>query len=186
MKATRWIITEVDGRIASVAADYSHFARIAAKIAEGSPKATERIEAHKISTEELVGLSRSISFEDLRLFGSKFQTGVWRTLYDKMKESPRLISYTDLAQMCGNAPGVRAVAHAVAMNPFAWIVPCHLVVPKESITKIGDIRSTAMETTLFKGADLYLLDSIDVGEYAYGPALKRYLIKLHFEINQKP
>ena len=39
------------------------------------------------------------------------------------------------------------------------------------------IRSRAEETTLFKGRDLYLLDTIDVGEYAYGPAVKRTLIK---------
>ena len=43
--------------------------------------------------------------------------------------------------------------------------------------KAKEIRAGA-EKTLFKGSDLYLLDSIDVGEYAYGPELKRELIKL--------
>ena len=33
--------------------------------------------------------------------------------------------------------------------------------------------------TLFKGSDLYLVDSIDVGDYAYGPETKRTLIKRH-------
>ena len=30
---TEWIITEIDGKIASIAADYRHFAEIAAKVA---------------------------------------------------------------------------------------------------------------------------------------------------------
>ena len=72
--------------------------------------------------------------------------------------------------------GVRAVAHAVACNPVAYIIPCHLVVPKESIDKILRIRSIA-EKTIFKGSDLYLLDSIDVGGYEYGPDLKRRAIE---------
>jgi hypothetical protein len=46
--------------------------------------------------------------------------------------------------------------------------------------KAREIRATA-ESTLFKGSDLYLLDSIDVGEYAYGPEVKRELIKIHLK-----
>jgi hypothetical protein len=42
---------------------------------------------------------------------------------------------------------------------------------------VNDILSSALRT-LFKGSDVYLLDSIDVGEYAYGKELKRELIKL--------
>jgi hypothetical protein len=74
--------------------------------------------------------------------------------------------------------GVRTVAHAVAMNPVAYLIPCHLIIPKESMDKAREIRATA-QSTLFKGSDLYLLDSIDVGEYAYGPDTKRALIKRH-------
>ena len=65
----------------------------------------------------------------------------------------------------------------MTLNPLAVIVPCHLVVPKESIDRIAEIRADAESSTLFRGSDLYLLDSIDVGDYAYGPALKRDLIK---------
>ena len=79
--------------------------------------------------------------------------------------------------MAENPAGVRAVAHAVAVNPVAFVIPCHLIVPKEAMDKAKEIRAIA-EKTLFKGSDLYLLDSIDVGEYAYGPELKRELIKL--------
>jgi hypothetical protein len=69
------------------------------------------------------------------------------------------------------------VAHAVACNMIAYIIPCHLIVPKDSIDKILQIRTVA-EGTIFKGTDLYLLDSIDVGEYEYGSALKRRVIEL--------
>ena len=69
------------------------------------------------------------------------------------------------------------MAHAVAINPVAWVIPCHLIVPKETLDKARVIRETA-EKTLFKGQDLYLLDSIDVGEFAYGADIKRELIKL--------
>jgi hypothetical protein len=46
--------------------------------------------------------------------------------------------------------------------------------------KAREIRAVA-ESTLFKGSDLYLLDSIDVGEYAHGPETKRELIKRHLK-----
>ncbi len=72
--------------------------------------------------------------------------------------------------------GVRPVAHVVAINPIAYIIPCHLIVPKESLDKVQEIRTRA-EGTLFKGKDLYLLDSLDVGAYAYGAELKRAFIK---------
>ena len=51
------------------------------------------------------------------------------------------------------------------------------VITKESLDKAQAIRQMA-EKTLFKGSDLYLLDSLDVGEYAYGADVKRALIKL--------
>ena len=170
-----WIIIEIDGKIASVAGDYRHLPRIAAEIAALSPKKTGYISTRKISTEQLLELAANTSWEDLRLFGTKFQLSVWKTLYGL---EPRLYSYSEFAHMVDNPQGVRAVAHAVAANPVAYIIPCHLIVPKESVDKAREIRSLA-EKTLFQGRDLYLLDTLDVGEYAYGPELKRELIKLH-------
>ena len=53
----------------------------------------------------------------------------------------------------------------------------------EPLVKVGDkvqaIRTDAQKT-IFQGADLYLLDSIDVGEFAYGKKWKRALIGLCF------
>ena len=169
-----WIVTEVDGKIASIAADYRHFAKIAADIDTLSPEDVDEVRTLKISTEELLEMGKTLKWEDLRLFGSAFQIKVWETLF---KMPRKLLSYTEFAALAENPAGVRAVAHAVALNPVAYVIPCHLVVPKESLDKVRQIRETA-EKTLFKGSDLYLLDTIDVGEYAYGPDIKRELIKL--------
>ena len=174
---TEWIVTEIDGKIASVSDDYRQFAEIAAKVALLPPKSVGCVSTHKISTEELVSMAGTVKWEDFRLFGTKFQLKVWKQLFDL---EPRLYSYTDLAALCDNPQGVRSVAHAVAMNPVAYLIPCHLIVPKESMDKAREIRATA-ESTLFKGSDLYLLDSIDVGEYGFGPETKRELIKLHLK-----
>ena len=174
---TEWIVTEIDGLIASVSADYRPFADIAAKVAQLPPKSVGSVSTHKVSTDELVAMAETVKWEDFRLFGTKFQQKVWKQLFDL---EPHLYSYTDLAALCDNPLGARSVAHAVAMNPIAYLIPCHLIVPKESMDKARDIRATA-ESTLFKGSDLYLLDSIDVGEYAYGPETKRALIKRHLK-----
>jgi O-6-methylguanine DNA methyltransferase len=98
---------------------------------------------------------------------------VWKKLFDLPR---KLYSYTELAALVDNPQGVRAVAHVVALNPVAYVIPCHLVVPKESLDKAAEIHSLAQKT-LFKGSDLYLLNSLDVGAYAYGSELKRELIK---------
>ena len=174
---TEWIVTEIDGLIASVSADYRHFAALAAKIAQLPPKSIGTVSTRKIGTEELVALAGTVRWEDLRLFGTKFQLRVWKQLYEL---DPRLYSYTELATLCDNPQGVRSVAHAVAINPVAYLIPCHLIIPKESMDKAREIRATA-QSTLFKGSDLYLLDSIDVGEYAYGSETKRELIKIHLK-----
>ena len=53
------------------------------------------------------------------------------------------------------------------------------VIPKESMDRIAEIQASA-KSTLFEGRDLYLLDAVDVGEYAHGKATKRSLIALEF------
>ena len=177
-----WIVTEIDGKVASIAADYRHFAAIAARIASHSPAAVDRIETRKLSTDALAELAGTLGWDDLRLYGTKFQLQIWKALFDLTHPgAPTLLSYTDFAALVGNPQGVRAVAHAVAMNPVAYVIPCHLIVPKESIDRIREIRRSA-EATLFRGSDLYLLDTIDVGEYAYGPAAKLELIKKQLSV----
>jgi len=172
---TQWIITEIDGKVASIATDYRHFARIAREVDALPPEEVDSIGTRKISTDELLEFARFLSWEDLRLFGTPFQQKVWKTLWEMPRQ---LHSYTEIAALAGTPQGVRAVAHAVAINPVAYVIPCHLVIPKESLDRAQEIRTRAEGTTLFKGQDLYLLDSLDVGDYAYGPDIKRELIKL--------
>lgn len=106
--------------------------------------------------------------------------GVGGKIVEEQPEA-RLISYSDFAGLCSNRAGVRAVAHAIGLNPVSIVIPCHLVIPKESIDKITDIQKKA-ESTIFKGDDLCLNSilndsSIDFGEYSHGRELKRMLIR---------
>ena len=185
-KDQRWVVTRIDGKIASVSADFRGLSRVSEYVAKLPVDIISEITVTKVSTDDLAGLSATTKWEDMRLAGTPFQLNVWRKLYllthheDGTPIMPgegiKLLSYSQLADLCENPRGVRAVAHAVACNPVAYIIPCHLIVPKEAIDKILAIRTVA-EGTIFKGTDLYLLDSIDVGEYEYGSELKRRLIE---------
>lgn len=185
-KDQRWVVTRIDGKIASVSADFRGLSRVSEYVAKLPADSISEITVTKVSTDDLAGLSATTKWEDMRLAGTPFQLNVWRKLYllthheDGTPIMPgegiKLLSYSQLADLCENPRGVRAVAHAVACNPVAYIIPCHLIVPKEAIDKILAIRTVA-EGTIFKGTDLYLLDSIDVGEYEYGSELKRRLIE---------
>lgn len=204
----KWVIVRVDGKIAAISADFRALADIAASIAEDSmqaraPKGEKRrknkkvdlccneIKAEVTGFEEVWQLRRSVRWDDLMLFGTDFQKKVWRKLWElthpddsEMNVTPKikLLSYSDFADLCQNRAGVRAVAHAIGMNPLSVVIPCHLIVPKESIDKIKDIHKKA-ESTIFKGDDLCLEsiirdNSIDFGEYSLGRELKRRLIEM--------
>ena len=185
-KDQRWVVTRIDGKIASVSADFRGLSRVSEYVAKLPVDNISEITVTKVSTDDLAGLSATTKWEDMRLAGTPFQLNVWRKLYllthheDGTPIMPgegiKLLSYSQLADLCENPRGVRAVAHAVACNPVAYIIPCHLIVPKEAIDKILAIRTVA-EGTIFKGTDLYLLDSIEVGEYEYGSELKRRVIE---------
>ena len=177
----KWIIVRIDGKIAAVSTDYRMLASITARLAQKDVHYNE-ISATSASFEQVWNLRKEVRWEDLMLFGTDFQKSVWRRLYDLTHSDRRtdLISYSDFAELCQNRAGVRAVAHAIGLNPVSVIIPCHLVIPKESIDKMQEIRKKA-ESTIFKGDDLCLNSilndsSIDFGEYALGRRLKRELI----------
>ena len=174
---------------------------------KGRKKGSDGIQVHKEITATRVGfdevwrLRHETGWDDMMLFGTDFQKKVWRQLWEMThqtetesghdQKSPKkegqnkeksLICYRDFAELCQNRAGVRAVAHAIGLNPVAVLIPCHLVVPKEAIDKINAIRTKA-ESTIFKGEDLCLDsilkdESIDFGEYSLGRNLKRKLITL--------
>lgn len=191
----KWIVVRIDGKIAAVSTDYKLLASISTTLAKGtrSGKAKNEtahiysnITATAVGLEEIWKLKEETTWDDLLLFGTEFQKKVWRKLWDlshtenESSQSISLISYSDFAELCQNRAGVRAVAHAIGLNPVSVIIPCHLVIPKESIDKIKEIHKKA-EATIFKGDDLCINSilsdsSIDFGEYALGRKLKRKLI----------
>ena len=184
----KWIIVRIDGKIAAVSTDYRQLASISARLAKGERHEYGEISAVTAGMEEVWRLRKEVSWDDMMLFGTDFQKKVWRKLYDLTHEedgspkTPDLICYSDFAELCRNRAGVRAVAHAIGLNPVSVIIPCHLVIPKEAIDKMREINRKA-ETTIFKGDDLCIEsilkdESIDFGEYALGRGLKRELIRM--------
>ena len=203
----KWIVVRIDGKVAGVSTDYRMLARISDMLVRqdtgkaGKETVYGEITATATEFDEVWKLRQTLAWDDLMLSGTDFQKKVWRKLWDLthkadlQEEVPgqigndggmasdngaRLVSYSDFAELCQNRAGVRAVAHAIGLNPVSVIIPCHLVIPKEGIDKIRDIRKKA-ESTIFKGDDLcvgsILADtSIDFGEYALGKTMKRELI----------
>ena len=162
----KWIIVRIDGKIAAISTDYRLLAEITARI-DSSTRSGKRVNQknnlpyQKISAEtagfdDIWKLRQKASWDDLLLFGTEFQKKVWRKLFDlthQKDNAARLISYSDFAELCQNRAGVRAVAHAIGLNPVSVVIPCHLVIPKESIDKMKEINKKA-EATIFKGVDL--------------------------------
>lgn len=187
-KDGKWVIVRIDGKIASISTDYRAMLAIAGELSRQKNPEYAEITIRTVSFEDVWDLRRQVSWEDFLLFGTAFQKRVWKCLYELLDEIPakgedalKLLSYSDFAERCGCLSGVRAVAHAVGLNPLAVLIPCHLIVPKEAIDRIDSIRTKA-QSTIFKGEDLcidkILSDpSIDLGEYALGRPLKRELIR---------
>ncbi len=63
---------------------------------------------------------------NLLLKGTNFQVNVWRALL-RIPEG-RVVSYQDIAALIGRPKAFRAVANAVAINPVAYLIPCHRVI----------------------------------------------------------
>lgn len=206
----KWIIVRIDGKIAAISTDYRQLAAISARLAKDPKQKFGEITATSVDFEYIWKLRQEASWDDILLYGTDFQKKVWKKLFDLThletscstdalcgdepqpsaesrsvpQQRNRLISYSDFAGLCQNRAGVRAVAHAIGLNPIAVIIPCHLVIPKESIDKMKEINRKA-ESTIFKGDDLCITSilkekGIDFGEYALGRRLKRELIQLEF------
>ncbi len=64
----------------------------------------------------------------LLLRGTNFQLKVWQAL---LAIPPgHAFSYEQVAHLIGRPSAVRAVAHAIAHNPIAYLIPCHRVLRK--------------------------------------------------------
>ena len=189
----KWVVVRIDGKVAAISTGYAALAAIAARLAQQKNVSHTEISAETVGFEEIWKLRQTTRWDDLVLYGTEFQKKVWRRLFDLTHDTdgrpltPKMICYSDFAELCQNKAGVRAVAHAISLNPIAVVIPCHLVVPKETIDKIREIRKNA-ETTIFKGEGLCITSilrkkGIDFGEYALGRKIKKDLILL--EHNQQ-
>ena len=85
--------------------------------------------------------------QKLMLVGTPFQHQVWGELLKIPKGTVK--NYQDIAKALGDANKSRPVGTAVGANPISWIVPCHRVLPKSG----------------------------GIGQYHWGPEIKRELLK---------
>ena len=60
---------------------------------------------------------------NLQIKGTNFQIHVWKALLNIPKGC--VVSYQDIASYIGHPKAFRAVANAIAINPVAYLIPCH-------------------------------------------------------------
>ena len=110
-----------------------------------------------------------VSYEDLtkisvRNFSGNFVGSLKNKSHNKSHKS-RFLEKSDGLYKKGLP--IRAVASAVAKNPFFLLVPCHRIVPKHSIEK----------SKKFKGLPaVKIIEAMDVGQYGSGALLKKELL----------
>lgn len=89
---------------------------------------TERPESVRSTVERLFRTDQSYNSRPFNLCikGTNFQISVWKALVN----IPRgcLVSYQDVASYIGRPKASRAVANAIALNPIAFLIPCHRVI----------------------------------------------------------
>ena len=81
----------------------------------------------------------------LQLKGTNFQINVWRALLNIPAGS--FVTYQDIASYIGRPRAFRAVANAIAINPVAYLIPCHRVIAKSGLIhryRWGAARKKAM------------------------------------------
>ena len=64
----------------------------------------------------------------VQLKGTNFQINVWKALLSM--PAGWVVSYQDIASYIGHPKACRAVANAIAINPIAYLIPCHRVISK--------------------------------------------------------
>ncbi len=188
----KWTVTRVDGKISAVSPDWRGLQRTAkwlsAAAGDFSPKTGIKTPLQEVSTQiltmaELQGLSRSLTLDDLLLLGTDFQKEIWTELFKlthPVQQAPGIFSYSEFAARCGKSNGLRAVAHAIALNPVNYIIPCHLIVPLDTLRRIEAAYEAAMDT-IFEGRDLYVFGAFDMGDYSLGKDIKSGLIALDMQ-----
>ena len=62
----------------------------------------------------------------MKMVGTKFQVKVWKYLIKIPIGSVK--TYSQVAKAIGRPAAVRAVANAIARNPYPTVIPCHRVI----------------------------------------------------------
>jgi AraC family transcriptional regulator of adaptative response/methylated-DNA-[protein]-cysteine methyltransferase len=65
---------------------------------------------------------------NLQIRGTNFQINVWKALLNIPKGC--VVSYQNIASYICRPTAFRAVANAIAINPVAYLIPCHRVIAK--------------------------------------------------------
>jgi AraC family transcriptional regulator of adaptative response/methylated-DNA-[protein]-cysteine methyltransferase len=82
---------------------------------------------------------------NLQIKGTNFQINVWKALLNIPKGC--VLSYQDVASYIGHPKAFRAVANAIAINPVAYLIPCHRVIAKSGKIhqyRWGSVRKKAL------------------------------------------
>ncbi len=122
---------------------------LARKVSPRVLRAPARLDRLAFEVEEyLTGSRRSFELP----LDLTLTTGFRREVVRHLPEIPygRTATYTEVAALAGSPRAVRAVGTACAKNPLPLVVPCHRVVRSDGTT----------------------------GQYAGGPAAKRWLLEL--------
>jgi AraC family transcriptional regulator of adaptative response/methylated-DNA-[protein]-cysteine methyltransferase len=86
--------------------------------------------------------------------GTNFQLKVWEALI--RVPAGLVCSYQDLARWIGRPTATRAAASAVAVNPVAYLIPCHRVI--RSIGQFGEYRWGAKRKKAMIGWEMATAD----------------------------
>lgn len=112
-------------------------------------------EPHAEDKERDLAASRFREGFHLLVHGTDFRIQVWKGLLGLTPG--RLVSYGELARLCGDPAAARAVGSAMATNPVAVLIPCHRVlreVGPPTAYRWGAFRKKALlarETAILDG-----------------------------------
>ncbi len=88
------------------------------------PKATRTM----VKNIFVVGQTKNLQPFNILIKGTNFQINVWKALLSI--PDGWIVSYQDIAAYIGHPKAFRAVANAIAINPVAYLIPCHRVIAK--------------------------------------------------------
>ncbi len=105
------------------------------------PKATRTM----VKSIFVVGQTRNPQPFNILIKGTNFQINVWKALLSI--PDGWIVSYQDIAAHIGHPKAFRAVANAIAINPVAYLIPCHRVIAKSgkiNLYRWGSARKKAL------------------------------------------